>query len=138
MSWKVQGYYNDENDLAWKWQVHGNKEDRLEAIDSLHGKDPELGEWKEKVILLYGPSGFECFRGCVLCDNIEAAKKQLQKMEGYAVYRNQYGAEVSKFFIEEMSFFQIENIIIFYQKRNWDKEEWKELVDDLRKYIPKA
>ena len=83
MGWTSQGYnaqgFNPS--LGFKsdyWYVVCNV-DEDESIETYHEMPVDLGEFNEKVRIVYGTSSAEYFRGYVLTDDMGVAKYLLEK-----------------------------------------------------------
>ncbi|MFK8004860.1 MAG: hypothetical protein AB8H03_00755 [Saprospiraceae bacterium] len=139
MGWKTQGYYEDFSDLAlsWNWQVEGNSDQPNQNIEKYHLQKIDLGDWKRKIQIKYGTSHLPFFRGYIISNHLDSAKILLSKFEGFKVYQQKYGNQAVTFLVHQMNFLPIEDLFIFYQKRNWTKENWIDLIDDFSWTLPK-
>lgn len=139
MGWKTQGYYKDlsNEQLSWNWQVEGNSDLPNQEIEKFHLRKIDLGDWKHKIQIRYGTSGLQYFRGYIISTDLNLVKNQLSKFEEFKVYKQKYGDQAATFCVHELNFLQIENLFIFYQKRNWTNENWIDLIDDLSWILPK-
>lgn len=139
MGWKIQGYYKNfsNEESSWNWQVDGNCDQPNQVIEKFHLHKIDLGEWENKIKIMYGTSSLPFFRGFIISDHLDLAKSQLSKFEGFKVYKQKYGSQAATFLVHQLNFLPIENLFIFYQKRNWTKENWMDLIDDLSWILPK-
>jgi hypothetical protein len=138
MGWTEQGFnaqgFNPSLGIKsdyWYVECSGDEENDVEEF---YERLIDLGDWNDKIKIVYGTSQAEYFRGYLLTDRIEKSKSILKEFNNFAVYQSKYGG-VKKFRFKDITLLPFLGILLFFETnaKNFMGEliPLKDLVNDL-------
>jgi hypothetical protein len=119
MEWTEQGFnaqgFNPSLGIKsdyWYVECNGDEDNDVEEF---YERVIELGDWTDKIKIVYGTSRAEYFRGFILTGHIEKSKSILKEFNNFPVYQSKYSG-VKKFHFKNIARIPFLAIVLFFER----------------------